>query len=133
MIRARRLRVPLQPDESPRGAAAGDARDRRSDDLGGDAPRRRVLPLAFSGLWRNTDFVRLWASDTVSGLGSQITVLALPLAAVALGPGPREMGLLAGGLTFPVLLFGLVAGTLVDRLPRRPLLISADLARAALL
>jgi MFS family permease len=133
MIQARGLRLPLQPDARPRGAAAGDDRDRPGDELGGHSPRRGVLPLAFTGLWRNPDFVRLWASDAVSGFGSQITVLALPLAAVALGAGPREMGWLAAARTLPVLLFGLVAGTWVDRLPRRPLLIATDLVRAALL
>jgi Na+/melibiose symporter-like transporter len=43
------------------------------------------------------------------------------------------MGWLAAARTLPVLLLGLVAGTWVDRLPRRPLLIATDLARAALL
>jgi MFS family permease len=77
--------------------------------------------------------VRLWASHAVSRLGSQITLLAVPLTAVVLGAGAREMGWLAAAQSLPVLLLGLVAGTWVDRLPRRPLLIAADIARAALL
>ena len=34
-------------------------------------------------LRRNRDFVRLWAGHSISQLGSQITLLALPLVAVA--------------------------------------------------
>jgi len=32
-------------------------------------------------LWRHLDFLRLWAGQTVSQFGSQITLLALPLTA----------------------------------------------------
>ena len=95
--------------------------------------RKHVTRPSLTGLWRDPDFVRLWASHTVSRLGSQVTLLAVPLAAVALGAGPRDMGWLAAAQSLPVLLLGLVAGTWVDRLPRRPLLIVTDLARAVLL
>ncbi len=109
------------------------------DDLGTGGPyprppRRVGLPhFSFGGLWRNPDFVRLCASYGISRLGSQVTLLAVPLTAVALGAGPREMGWLAAAQSLPVLLLGLVAGTWVDRVQRRPLLIATDLARAALL
>src|SRR5262249_58422417 len=43
------------------------------------------------------------------------------------------MGLLTALGAAPVLLIGLVAGVWVDRLPRRPILIAADLGRGALL
>jgi hypothetical protein len=36
-----------------------------------------------SGLWRGTDFLKLWGGQAVSHLGSQITLLALPLLARA--------------------------------------------------
>ena len=87
-----------------------------------------------SSLWRNADFLRLWAGQTVSLCGSQITMLALPvLAALVLGATPAQMSLLVAAATAPDLLIGLIAGVWVDRLPRRPLLIAADLGRAVLL
>src|SRR5688572_11450018 len=88
----------------------------------------------FGGLWRHPDFRRLWAGQTVSNVGSQLTALALPLAAVlTLDATPAELGLLFAAETAPFLLFGLVAGVWADRLPRRPILIAADLGRAGLL
>ncbi len=87
-----------------------------------------------SSLWRNTDFLKLWAGQTVSLFGSQITVLALPLlAALTLDATPAQMSLLVAAGAAPDLLVGLIAGVWVDRLRRRPLLIGADLGRAALL
>ncbi|HET9017031.1 MAG TPA: MFS transporter, partial [Thermomicrobiaceae bacterium] len=80
------------------------------------------------------DFLHLWVAATVSQLGSQVTLLALPLAAVLdLHADAVQMGLLMAAGTAPSLLVGLLAGAWVDRLRRRPLLIAADLGRAALL
>jgi MFS family permease len=85
-------------------------------------------------LARQPAFRALWAGQTVSQLGSQVTALAFPLtAALTLDAGPGAMALLGVAGTLPTLLFGLLAGVWVDRLPRRPLLIGADLARAVLL
>jgi MFS family permease len=87
-----------------------------------------------TGLWRNPQFVRLWAAQTVSHLGSQVTLLALPLTAVlVLGASPAEMGVLGAAEFVPWMLVGLFAGVWVDRLRRRPILIAADLGRALLL
>lgn len=86
------------------------------------------------GLWRNQDFLKLWAGQTVSELGSRVTRDGLPLAAVlTLGATPFQMGLLAAAGAAPVLLSGLIAGVWVDRLRRRPILIAADIGRAVLL
>jgi MFS family permease len=76
----------------------------------------------------------LTAGQTISLLGDQISNLALPLtAALVLGASPADMGLLGTLETLPYLLLGLFAGALVDRWPRRPILITADLVRALLL
>jgi len=34
------------------------------------------------GLWRRSDFLKLWSAETVSQFGTQISQLALPLAAI---------------------------------------------------
>jgi Na+/melibiose symporter-like transporter len=88
----------------------------------------------FGGLWRHRDFMRLWAGQTVSELGSTITREALPYTAIlALHATPLQMGLLGAAGAAPLLVFGLLAGVWVDRLRRRPIMIATDLARALLL
>jgi predicted MFS family arabinose efflux permease len=90
-------------------------------------------PLA-SPLWSNTAFVRVWSAATISVFGTLITRVALPFAAIiVLGSGAVEVAVLRGLELGAMLLVGLVAGAWVDRLRRRPVLIWADLGRAALL
>ncbi|HEV7508371.1 MAG TPA: MFS transporter [Thermoanaerobaculia bacterium] len=85
-------------------------------------------------LWTNSDFVKLWSGQTISELGSRITREGIPLAAVlVLHAGTVQMGFLSALGGAAVLVFGLVAGVWVDRLRRRPILIAADLGRAAIL
>lgn len=83
------------------------------------------------GLWRQADFLRFWSAQTISQFGSQISQLALPLAAIlVLDASAFEVALL-GALEFlPFLLFALPAGVWVDRLPRKPVLVLGDLGRA---
>jgi len=68
--------------------------------------------------------------DTVSQIGSQVTLLAVPTVAILiLHAGPFQVGLLSAleFLAFPTL--GLVAGVYADRLRRRPIMIVCDLGR----
>src|SRR4030065_378471 len=45
-----------------------------------------------TGLWRHADFLKLWAGETISLLGSQVTLLAIPLlAAVRLQATPSQV------------------------------------------
>lgn len=63
-----------------------------------------------------------------------MTMLAIPITAVVLlSAGPFEMGLLRAAQLLPFLVLGLLAGVMVDRLPRRPTIIAADMARGLLL
>lgn len=88
----------------------------------------------FQGLARDPDFVKLWVGETISDFGDQITLLAIPLTAViVLKASAFEMGLLAAVAAAPTALFSLPVGVWVDRLPRRRILIAADLGRAAAL
>ena len=87
-----------------------------------------------SPLWRNQAFVRVWSAATISIFGSLVTRIALPLAAIlVLGSGALEVAILRSLDLVATLILGLVAGAWVDRLRRRPVLIWADLGRAALL
>jgi MFS family permease len=82
-------------------------------------------------LWRHPDFAKLWAGQTISLFGSSITALALPSVAIlTLGASAYQVGLLQAAqfLAFPLL--GLPAGVWVDRLPRKAVMIVADVGRA---
>ena len=90
--------------------------------------------MATGSLWRHGDFLRLWAGQTVSQFGEQITTIALPLTAVLLlHANAFEMGVLGAMTTLPFVVVGLFVGVFVDSRRRRPLLIVADAARAVLL
>jgi MFS family permease len=85
-------------------------------------------------LWRHPDFMRLWTAQTISQFGSQITFLALPLAAILiLKASAFEVAVLGVLEWTPWLLFSLPVGAWVDRMPRRPVLIAADVGRAVAL
>jgi MFS family permease len=92
------------------------------------------VPNRLTGLWRHPDFVRLWAAETVSIFGSLVTRTALPFVAIlVLHASPFQIALIGIAELVPAFAVGLVAGAWVDRLRRRPILIVADLGRAALL
>jgi MFS family permease len=86
-------------------------------------------------LWSQPDFLKLWAGQSVSVVGDQISALALPLVAVlVLDASATEMGLLTAMVWAPHLLFSLSAGLYVDRRARRRrIMIATDLARAVAL
>lgn len=86
------------------------------------------------GLWRNSDFLKLWGGETVSLFGTQVTVLALPLTAVlTLEASPAELGFLNAARFAPFIAVILFAGVWVDRHRRRPVLIQTNAVRAVLI
>jgi MFS family permease len=81
-------------------------------------------------LWHHQDFLKLWASQSISRLGTVVTTLALPTIAIQqLGAGPVEIGLLAALQALPFPILGIPSGVIADRLPRRPIMIVSDLGR----
>jgi MFS family permease len=86
------------------------------------------------GLWHHRDFRRLWIGETVSQLGSAVSLLALPLVAIlAVKASTFEVGLLTAFQTVAFLLVALPAGAWVDRMRFRSVLIVNDLVRALML
>jgi len=82
------------------------------------------------GLWRQRDFLLLWGGQTVSEMGSAVTQLALPLTAVVLlAASTFEVGLLSAAATLAFAVIALPAGALVDRRPKRGIMIACDAAR----
>jgi MFS family permease len=85
---------------------------------------------AGSSLWRHRDFMKLWAGQAVSRLGSQVSVLAIPLIAITVVKASTfQVGVLAAVEFAPFIVVGLPAGVWVDRLAKRPVLIAADAGR----
>jgi MFS family permease len=91
---------------------------------------RRLILWPRGGLWRHPDFLKFWSAQAISQFGTQISQLALPLAAVlVLDASAFEVALLGTVEFLPFLLFALPAGVWVDRLRRRPILVLADVGR----
>lgn len=93
-----------------------------------NAPQERRRP---GGLWRDTEFMKLWSGESLSMFGTQISLVAIPLLAVStLDATPFEMGVVNAAQFLPYLLFTLLAGVWVDQRRRLPLMIGANLGRA---
>jgi MFS family permease len=87
-----------------------------------------------ASLWRHADFSKLWFGQAVSGLGSQVTVLALPLTAVLyLKASAIQVGWMTSAAEFAFFGPALFFGVMVDRMRRRPVMVGADISRAAVL
>jgi hypothetical protein len=83
---------------------------------------RMLVPL------RHRDFRLLWIGQSVSQIGNALYYVALPFQIIALGGSPLQLGF--GFTVFAtaqlvVILFG---GAIVDRLPRRRVILASDFA-----
>ena len=74
-------------------------------------------------------FSRLLASSAVSNLGDGLRVTALPLLAASLTRDPTAIAAVTAVVWLPWLVFGIVGGTIVDRVSRIGLLIGVQVAR----
>lgn len=80
---------------------------------------------------KGTGFRLLWAGESVSLAGTQITYMAVGVTAVnSLGATAWQMGVQQAAAPAAVLVFGLSAGVWADRHERRRLMIAANVARA---
>jgi MFS family permease len=79
-------------------------------------------------------FLMYWRATAVSAFGTYITLLALQtLVVLTLHGSATEVGWLNSVRWLPYLVVGVVVGALVDRHPRRPIMILTDLVQAVLL
>ncbi|MCO6437369.1 MAG: MFS transporter [Phycisphaerae bacterium] len=86
-------------------------------------------------LLRNRNFVLLWSAYAVSSMGDHLSEMAILATQHALDADVKVTAMYAR-MTFlfflPFLLFAPIAGWLADQLPRRGLMIFADLSRCAI-
>lgn len=85
------------------------------------------------GLGRNRDYLLLWTGGAVSLLGSQMSMVAYPLVALALTGSPTKAGLVGTFALLGQMVFRLPAGALVDRHDRRRMMLVADALRGVVL
>lgn len=78
-------------------------------------------------------FHALWASMAVSSVGDGALAAAMPLLAAYLTRDPIGVAVVSVGTSLPWFVVGVFAGAWVDRLPRRSVLVVADVVRAVAL
>ncbi len=86
--------------------------------------------MASTPLRHNREFALLWSGQAISQLGSQISLVAYPLLALAVTGSPAKAGLVAFARNVPIALLALPAGLLADRVNRRHLMVATDGVRA---
>ncbi|MEU8529732.1 MULTISPECIES: MFS transporter [Streptomyces] len=91
-----------------------------------EASAVRVVPA-----WRG-GFGRLWTAAVVSRFGDALRGAALPLLAASLTDDPLLVASVTACGYLPWLLFGLLGGTVADRVDQRRAMWAVDLVRAAL-
>jgi len=85
------------------------------------------LRLAPDDLLRDAAYRRLFVSILVGSFGTQMSMLALPLAAaVLLHATPTQMGLLAAMEVLPFALFSLPTGVFLDRVRKLPVYVVGE-------
>jgi MFS family permease len=82
---------------------------------------------------RNRSILALLAAEIVSGLGTQMTWLALPWFVLVETGSATRMGFVFAAETIPIAVLGIPAGALVQRLGGRATMLGCDLVRAPLL
>jgi len=87
-----------------------------------------------SVLVRNRNFRLLWSGESISLLGSEVSVIALPsLAVLAFGQGAFAVGVLMALQFIPYVVLAPIFGVIADRMRRRTLMQIANLARVVIL
>lgn len=76
---------------------------------------------------RNRDFRLLWTGQTISIFGNFLHQVAVPFQLLALGASPLQLGIGVSIGTAVSLVLLLFAGAIVDRIPRRTIILASDL------
>jgi predicted MFS family arabinose efflux permease len=87
--------------------------------------RRSVLGLR--------DFRLLWIGQAVSTVGDQVFTYAVPIAVLNEGGSASDVGFVLGARVVAIVVFALFGGVWADRLPRRHVMMAADLFRVLII
>ena len=89
----------------------------------------RRIPL---GALQEREFRLFFTGQLVSLLGDAVTPFALAWAVLDLTGSERDLGFVLAANTTPLVIFLLAGGVFADRLPRRGVMLTADVARMAI-
>lgn len=79
---------------------------------------------------KNKNIIFLWLGHFISHTGDSIYMMALPWLILDITGSKSSTALVASSMYLPTLIFGLFAGTLADKFPRRTVMMTSDLFRA---
>ncbi len=96
------------------------------------APGQAAQPSPFA-IFRNRDFSLLWSGQLVSTIGDALTSLAAGIFVYQITGSVLSVGLMLMASAAPTLVFGLVAGVVVDRFDRKMIMVVTCLIRAVLI
>lgn len=88
-----------------------------------------MVPVLPRVLREEPQFRLLFLGQALSVIGDRATGVALPFAVLAIGGSATDVGIVAGAMTVPFLLFALLGGVWADRLPRHRLMLGSDVVR----
>jgi MFS family permease len=115
---------------------AAHSRDPAAEQLSGDRPDRagrlrvlRGIAIDLGPLRHSRDFRLLALGGFVSGLGTQVTLVALPYQVYVLTRSSFDVGLIGLAELLPLVAMSLIGGTLADRTERRRLLMIAQVVQ----
>jgi MFS family permease len=97
------------------------------------APSAAVRLAQAFGAGLPSNFWKLWTSAASANLADGVTLVAIPLIAVRLTDSPAEVAGVAVAFQVPMLLLGLIAGGLADRIDRRWTMLAVQLLRVAVI
>ena len=99
------------------------------DALAAEPAARRSHFVDFTPLRASPAFARLWIGTSISGIGSQLTVVAIGLQVYDLTESTFAVALVGGFSLVPMIVFGIYAGMLNDAFDRRTILIVTAIDR----
>src|SRR5216684_6514828 len=88
---------------------------------------------AKTSLFANRDFRLLFMGSSISILGDQFTLLALPWLVLKLTGDPQQLGFVLALMALPLAIFILVGGAVVDRMSPRKVLLNSRAVNALLI
>jgi len=83
----------------------------------------------FVATLKHSDFRTLWLGQLISQVGDSFTIIAVLVVINELTGSTLALGAMVMAVTLPQLLFGLIAGVLVDRLDRKVTMIVSDIVQ----
>ncbi len=91
------------------------------------AQRRQIAPLA-----RNSNFLLLVGGQFVSQMGDRLAMVAFPWLVYSTTRSALSTGIVLALFTLPYVIFGTIAGGVLDRVDKRGVMVAADIARGGL-